>query len=118
MARSVRLLTGIIILLSGRALYAAEESEPALIDPTRPVAFVAPAGKVKKAEDQLQLQAIYSGGGRQQAVINGHLVNVGDKVGQAVIVAINPAGVRYKRNNEEGELVLLPKVSKPARGGD
>jgi hypothetical protein len=89
--------------------------ELTLVDPTRPVAFVAPTGKQQQEENKLQLQAIFSGGGRREAVINGRAVKVGDMVDQAKILAIGPGRVSFVKNGEKGELVLLPTVSKPVR---
>lgn len=93
----------------------AQSDELALVDPTRPVAFVAPIGQKQQREHKLQLQAIFAGGGRQEAVINGQRVKVGDVVDQAKILAIGPGRVSFVRNGEKGELVLLPTVSKPVR---
>ena len=89
--------------------------EVALVDPTRPVAFVAPSGQKQPEQNKLKLQAIFFGSGRQEAVINGQTVKVGDLVGQAKILAIGQGRVSFVRNGEKGELVLLPTVSKPER---
>jgi MSHA biogenesis protein MshK len=96
-------------------LMASAQGAEELIDPTRPVAFVAPVGKKTPEENKLQLQAIFSGEGRREAVINGQTVKVGDVVDQAKILAIGPGRVSFEKNGEKGELVLLPTVSKPVR---
>jgi hypothetical protein len=70
-------------------LMASAQGAEELIDPTRPVAFVAPVGK--------------------------KTVKVGDVVDQAKILAIGPGRVSFEKNGEKGELVLLPTVSKPVR---
>jgi MSHA biogenesis protein MshK len=89
-----------------------------LVDPTRPVAFVAPAGGLREGERKLQLQAIYVGEMRREAVINGRTVRVGDTLEQAKILAIGPGRVSYSKNGNEGELVLLPRVLQPVQGED
>lgn len=96
----------------------AQPETPTLVDPTRPVAFVGPARKEGEAQKKLQLQAIFYGENRREAVINGKTVKVGETVDQVQIVAIGPGGVRYARNGQQGELVLLPKVLQPAQGED
>lgn len=107
------LFCGLLLATAVASANAAEET--ALIDPTRPVAFVAPIGVQKREEKKLQLQAIFSGDGRREAVINGRAVKVGDFVEQAKIVAIAPGRVSFVKNGEKGELVLLPTVSHPAK---
>ena len=94
----------------------AESTVQELVDPTRPVAFVAPVGQQPKTERKPQLQAIYFGDDRREAVINGRTVKVGDVVDQAKILAIGPGRVRYTKNGKEVELVLLPRVLQPVRG--
>lgn len=90
-----------------------------LVDPTRPLAFIGPAnGGPGEAERKLQLQAVYHGESRREAVINGRTVKVGDVVDHARILAIGPGRVRYVKNGQEGELVLLPRVLQPIRGED
>jgi MSHA biogenesis protein MshK len=96
-------------------MMASAQGAEELIDPTRPVAFAAPVGKKTQEENKLQLQAIFFGESRREAVINGKTVKVGDVVDQAKILVIGPGRVRFEKNGEKGELVLLPTVSKPVR---
>jgi MSHA biogenesis protein MshK len=67
-----------------------------LQDPTRPatlkiVAQAADAGA-------LQLEAIMDSGARRVAIVNGKVVRAGDRVGTAVIEAIDGDSIRYTRN--------------------
>lgn len=116
------LLCLVAVLLCCPAVTLANEpasvSMDTLVDPTRPVAFVGTAGKTEDGEQKLLLQAIFFGDSRREAVINGRTVKVGETIDQARIIAIAPGRVSYARNGVKGELVLLPKVLKPARGED
>lgn len=103
------------VLLAGAFDLARAVEDPALVDPTRPVAFVAPVGKAEPEEKKMQLQAIFSADGKRKAVINGQTVKVGESVNQAKIVAIDSGRVRFIKNGERGELVLLPTVLQPAK---
>ncbi len=125
-------LSFLCALLCGAAVASADDSaavadnrlvivEPVaqeLVDPTRPVAFVGAVGRPKETARKPQLQAIYFGENRREAVIDGRTVKVGDMVGQMKILAINAGRVGYIKNGQEGELVLLPRVLQPVQGGD
>jgi hypothetical protein len=89
-----------------------------LVDPTRPVAFVDALNRADEQERKLNLQAIYYGENRREAVINGRTVKVGSVVDQVRILAISPGRVRYIKNGTEGELVLFPQVLQPIQGED
>lgn len=109
-------LTG--YLLCSSAVAREDSAALELLDPTRPIAFVDSRKGALEAERALQLQAIYYGENRREAVINGRAVKVGDMLDQVRIVAINPGRVRYIKNGKEGELVLLPPVLQPIQGED
>jgi MSHA biogenesis protein MshK len=116
MAREKKYFVSLCTLISALATAPAIAVEVLdLVDPTRPVAFVATSNDRVQAENQLQLQAIFFGSGRREAVINGQTVKVGEFVGQAKIVAIKAGGVSFIKNGEKGELVLLPTVLQPAK---
>lgn len=110
----------VLLLLSPAVAVAGDPAAPAeeLVDPTRPVAFVASQNGPRQAEKKLQLQAIYVGEKRREAVINGRTVKVGDTVEQVKILAIGPGRVSYAKNGTQGELVLLPRVLQPVQGED
>jgi hypothetical protein len=55
-------------------------------------------------ETALTLQATHIGPTGHYAVINGHRLRPGERIGNAVVVSIQPALVRLR--NPEGELVL------------
>jgi hypothetical protein len=55
-------------------------------------------------ETALTLQATHVGRSGRYAVINGHRLRPGERIGNAVVVSIQPASVRLR--NPEGEFVL------------
>ncbi|MFL0808799.1 MAG: MSHA biogenesis protein MshK [Agarilytica sp.] len=116
----LKTLLGIFLLLAAGAvaqLNAAEvkaddsvkktKSAEKLLDPTRPLGFVS-----KKSEQALNLQAIYFGDGRKEAVINGKLVGEGDVVYGRKIVAIRSNKVIYDVSGVKRSLTLRPSIYK------
>ena len=68
-----------------------------LVDPTRPSnARVA----VAYTPDVVHLEAILRSSDRELAIVNGKIVRVGDRVGEARIDAILPDSVRYTRDGK------------------
>lgn len=97
----------------------ATESETPILDPTRPVNFVAPKTRQGQAQEQsLRLQAIFWGPGRAEAVINGRSLRPGDTLERARIIAIFPGRVLYERGGVQAELVLRPALTRPVGDGD
>ena len=85
----------------------------ALSDPTRPPGAgawqqgtqeVAPAGK--------QLQSVLLSGGRRVAIIDGTMVALGGKLGEARVVRISETEVVLKTGEETETLKLFPSVDK------
>lgn len=87
-------------------LLAAEQEKP-LRDPTRPLSYSAPAEK----QNTLALQAIFTGKGRKEAIINGLAVSEGDSIGSARIVRIEDKQVRYVLDGQTGILRLRPSIT-------
>jgi MSHA biogenesis protein MshK len=67
-----------------------------LQDPTRPATVKAVARSVEPGA--LQLEAIMGSGARRVAIVNGKVVREGDRIGAAVIDAIDSDSIRYTRN--------------------
>ncbi|WP_075185702.1 hypothetical protein [Teredinibacter haidensis] len=82
-----------------------------LRDPTQPLGYT----KVSSGEKKLVLQAIYSSADRNEAIINGKLVRVGDLVDGAKIVQIREKSVVYRRSAESGVVRLRPNIVKNSR---
>jgi hypothetical protein len=64
-----------------------------LADPTRPSATAAPA----QTEGAMHVQAIIVRATSRVAIVDGHLVRAGDRIGNVLIEAVTPEGVRYAR---------------------
>lgn len=66
-----------------------------LTDPTRPT-----AASDRGVEDAsgVQLQALIVRAGTRVAIVSGHLVRAGDRIGDVRIEAVTPEGVRYSQN--------------------
>lgn len=98
------LLTAIVLSVHTGASAVAQAP---LQDPTRPVAYT-------KAESQkqgeLRLQAIFLRESGHQAVINGHLVGVGDVIQNLRVRAINKNKVRLVDGDDMRELELRPTI--------
>lgn len=88
--------------------YADENNLSALLDPTRPIGYTS----VRKEEVDLNLQAIFFGNGREEAIVNGVAVKVGDKVHGKKIVRINNDAIVYEAKGLQRTLKLRPSIFK------
>lgn len=105
--RQVKVL--LIAGLFGLLVPAGRVDAASLPDPTRPPQrFIAPAASSPVVTDSWQLGSILIAPQRRVAVINGRPLSVGDKVGGAKVVAIEPGQVRLKRGSRVIMLDLLP----------
>ena len=110
-ATSRRLLFILTALLFVCATVQAEE----LQDPTRPsYATVGASPNEPQAAASLVLNAIRLSPGQRRAMINNRTVRVGERVGDARVVAIDRGGVRLQRGTEQFTLHLLPLKIKQA----
>ena len=84
----------------------------ALADPTRPPAALwAPASAAPAVAAQPQLQSVLIStrpGGRRVAVIDGQVVKVGSKVGDAVVTEIRDTAVLLRRGKSLQTFKLYP----------
>jgi hypothetical protein len=81
-----------------------------LPDPTNPAGYAtgaSPSG----------VQSILITPRRKQAVIHGRTLNVGDRVGDAVIVDILPYEVILNRGGQENRMRLVPRLDKQKKEG-
>ncbi len=101
-------------LLAGLQVVHADE----LRDPTRPAFLDAVAAGVApgdaKTAPSLILTAIRLSPSRRSAMINDRTVKVGERIGDARVVAIDRDGVRLQRGTEQFMLHLLPIKVKQA----
>ncbi len=89
----------------------------ALSDPTRPPAAPAASpdeGLNETAKGALRLQSVLISPGRRVAVIDGRLVQLGERIGDATLVAISESQVVLQRAGGRETLKLNPVVDKKA----
>ncbi|MGC2519934.1 MAG: MSHA biogenesis protein MshK [Burkholderiales bacterium] len=85
----------------------------ALTDPTRPpTATGAPVADAETGASGPVLQSILLSPLRKLALIDGHMVRVGDRVGNARVVAIDFDSVKLRRGDSISVMKLLPDVRK------
>lgn len=91
----------------------------ALSDPMRPPAYAAPEGGAAgelPSGGGLVLQSTLLSKGRRIAVIDGKPVKVGDRIGKARIVSIDPGAVTLREANTTRVLQLYPGVGPTSPG--
>jgi len=79
------------------------------VDPTRPFGVVASANSSEKRA-ALVLQSIIQGNNKKKAIINGQVLNVGDKYKGFDLIAINANGVVLDSPQGRMELLLFSGV--------
>lgn len=84
------------------------------LDPTQPPAGRA-ASDVPEVVATLQLQAILRGPEGASAVINGQNLKVGDRLGDARILAVRPHSVVIDRQGTQQELRLSAPIIQTSR---
>jgi MSHA biogenesis protein MshK len=104
----MQVLVGLVLALMIAATLNAGE----LQDPTRP-SFLSPGADAAAAGDtkttpSLVLNAIRLSPTRRSAMINDRSIKVGERIGDARVVAIDRDGVRLQRGTEQFTLRLLP----------
>lgn len=106
-------MKNVVMLLCGLAAGAAAAETGSLTDPTRPTGTL-PAGTptAEGSEGGWRLQSVLSPrGGRPTAIINGQVVRLGDKVGEARLVRLNEKEAVLKGPKGVERLALVPDVS-------
>ena len=90
-----------------------------LSDPMRPPANAVPAGAAMGEQawgGELVLQSTLLSKGRRIAVINGTPMKVGDRIGRARIISIDPGAVTLREANTTRVLQLYPGVEVTSPG--
>lgn len=105
---------GAVSLLLAAA--AARAGEP-LPDPTRPPAEALPAAPAPEAAapSRLELRAIFHAEDRRLALLDDRRVAVGDRIGDATVIAIESDRVRLSKGSEIVEIELVSSAFKNAR---
>jgi len=87
-----------------------------LRDPTRPPAMLAGTGGEQVDDAPLLLQSVLIGPGRRTAIINGQVLQIGARVGEARLVKIEEDRVVLRTGSSHSTLRLFPVVNmKPSR---
>ncbi len=96
----------------------AEARDQVPTDPTRPPsaaevrAFFGEGTDSVDARESLQLQSILVSNQRRSAIINDRRVSIGDRIGNAEVIAIDADRVRLRRDGAELNLTLAgPQLS-------
>ena len=86
-----------------------------LQDPTRPLTPIMDAPETSQAQHQQQtpfrLQAIFTGGNRPSAIIDGRRYQTGDAVANYRLVRIRPDHILLEGQGEPLTLTLFPSLS-------
>lgn len=90
-------------------------STAVLQDPTRPLTPIMDAPAASQAQQQQQtpfrLQAIFTGGNRPSAIIDGRRYQTGDAVANYRLVRIRPDHILLEGQGEPLTLTLFPSLS-------
>ncbi len=94
--------------------YAAAHGAPAglSIDPTRPPSAAAGLPGGEKTGQSRTLQSVLIAPGRSVAVVDGEMVRVGSRLGDAQVVKIDESGVVLRSSGRTETLKLLPDVKR------
>jgi MSHA biogenesis protein MshK len=96
-----------LILFAASSVLAGAALAQPLADPTRPPAQ-GPA-ELRQTEPAFsRLQSVLISAGRSVAVIDGRAVRLGERVGDATLVSIEPSEVTLQRGAARERLTLLP----------
>lgn len=92
----------------------------AALDPTLPPALPAPAAAAVEAAPAPLLQAILRGPAGARAVIGGHSLKAGERLGELRVLAIRARSVLVEQQGQRHELylshpILTPATSRPSR---
>lgn len=116
MSEKRRPIVAVLILSGLPALSSAEAAGERLIDPTRPPQPVAvEAAPAAGAAPGLRLQAVFTGPEGEAALINGRLVNPGERVAGALLRQVRTDGVLLERDGESWEMPIgVAAIKQPA----
>jgi len=100
-----------IVLTVGLLGFSFAQAGDALKDPTQPPVSTSPARGVALPR-QLNLEAIMQSAERYVAIVDGKIVRVGDRIGNATIEEITTDTVRYSRGGREHTIRLARRAVK------
>jgi MSHA biogenesis protein MshK len=97
-----------LTVLAACCFLAGAASAQPLLDPTRPPAARPLEPRASGPAPATRLQSILVSSGRSIAVIDGRPVGVGERIGDATVVSIEPQEVTLQRGAARETLKLLP----------
>lgn len=103
-----------LILLVASSLLAASALAQQFADPTRPPTRGAAAPRQSVAAPS-RLQSVLISPSRSVAIIDGRSVRLGERVGDAILVSVEPSQVTLQRGAERQRLTLLPPAVEKMR---
>ncbi len=113
-----RLIAISALLAAGSAASSASEAAPVgvLVDPTRPPSAQGAVPGAEKNAQNRTVQSVLIGPGRSVAVIDGEMVRVGSRLGEARVVRIDESGVVLRNGARMEILRLLPDAARTGAG--
>lgn len=102
--------SAVVICLGFVCLYSAEAAD-GLKDPTRPPVTTS-SDRAPALPRPLNLEAILQTAERYVAIVDGKVVRVGDRIGNATIEEISTDSVRYSRGGREHTIRLSRRTVK------
>jgi MSHA biogenesis protein MshK len=100
-----------LILFAASSLLAGAALAQPLADPTRPSTHAQGRAELRQSGPAFsRLQSVLISGGRSVAVIDGRAVRIGERVGDAILVSIEPSEVTLQRGLTRERLSLLPSA--------
>jgi MSHA biogenesis protein MshK len=96
-----------LILFAAASVLAGAALAQPLADPMRPP-MRGPAELRQSEAPSTRLQSVLISPGRNVAVIDGRAIRVGERVGDAILVSIEPSEVTLQRGAALERLTLLP----------
>lgn len=100
----------------GLALWASVAVAQGLQDPTRPPAVMSSDSQTAAASGPI-LQSVLISQQRVEAIINGHTVRVGDRVGEARVLRITANEVMLRNEAGVQTLKIFPDIQKHQNSG-
>jgi hypothetical protein len=112
---SARSLFAMVVCVAAFSSAAASD-EPPVRDPTRPPYSLAPVSK--QAGERLRLVSTNISPSGRSAVIGDRVVRIGSRIGDAVVMSIDPGRVTLARASDRIVLSLYPRTVKEAPAED
>ena len=109
-----RLVAISVLLVAGSGASIASDTAPAGVfaDPTRPPSVLSAVPGAEKSTQNRTVQSVLIAPGRSVAVVDGEMVRVGSRLGEAQVVKIDESGVVLRSGARTETLRLLPDAAR------